>query len=132
MARAFVHPPSNPGDCLFSKMSANYSADLQSRVEPCVFGGSPDCSQCGCAISSALHWIRTIKLAGPGKIDHFIGSSIGGGLFVNRLPHSIRPSRRYSRAAKPKPKTKLVQNPAQLYPPSSQKVMTQPTGNPLL
>ena len=109
MARAFVHPPSNPGDCLFSKMSANYSADLQSRVEPCVFGGSPDCSQCGCAISSALHWIRTIKLAGPVKIDHFIGGSIGVGLLVNRLRHSIRPSRWYSGAAKPKPKTNLVQ-----------------------
>src|SRR4051812_1418575 len=28
IARAFVHPPSNPHDCLFAKMSANYSADL--------------------------------------------------------------------------------------------------------
>jgi organic radical activating enzyme len=110
MARAFVHPPSSPDDCLFSKMSANYSADLQSRVEPCVFGGSPDCSQCGCAISSALHWIRTIKLVGPVKIDHFIGGSIGVGLLVNRLWwRSIRPSRWHSGAAKPKPKAHLVQ-----------------------
>jgi organic radical activating enzyme len=110
MARAFVHPPSSPDDCLFSKMSANYSADLQSRVEPCVFGGSPDCSQCGCAISSALHWIRTIKLVGPVKIDHFIGGSIGVGLLVNRLWwRSIRPSRWHSGAAKPKPKADLVQ-----------------------
>jgi MoaA/NifB/PqqE/SkfB family radical SAM enzyme len=85
MALALVHPPSNPSDCLFSKMSVNYSADLRSRVEPCVFGGSPDCSQCGCAISSALHWIRTIELAGPVKIDHFIGGSINIGLLVNRL-----------------------------------------------
>src|SRR6202795_3994175 len=38
MAQALLPPPSNPDDCLFSKMSANYSADLQSRVEPCVFG----------------------------------------------------------------------------------------------
>jgi hypothetical protein len=109
MARAFVHPPSNPNDCLFSKMSANYSADLQSRVEPCVFGGSPDCSQCGCAISSALHWIRTIKVAGPIKIDHLVGGSIGVGRLVNRFRlHSIRPSRWYSGAAKP-PSATLVQ-----------------------
>src|SRR2546427_8192110 len=106
MARAFVHPPSNPGDCLFSKMSANYSADLQSRVEPCVFGGSPDCSQCGCAISSALHWIRTIKLAGPGKNDPFIRGSVRVGLLGNRLRDSLPPLRRHFRAAKPKPKTK--------------------------
>ncbi len=110
VARAFVHPPSNPDDCLFSKMSANYSADLESRVEPCVFGGSPDCSQCGCAISSGLHWIRTIKLAGPVKIDHFIGGSIGLGRLVNRLrPHSNRPSRWQSGGAKQKPKVGLVQ-----------------------
>ncbi len=110
MARAFVRPPNNPDDCLFSKMSANYSADLQSRVEPCVFGGAPDCSQCGCAISSALHWIRMIKLTGPVKIDHFIRGSIGVGLLVNRLRlHSIRPSRWHSRVAKLKPKADLVQ-----------------------
>ncbi len=58
LAQAFLRPPKNPGDCVFSKMSANYSADLESRVEPCVFGGTPDCSQCGCAISSGLHWVR--------------------------------------------------------------------------
>jgi organic radical activating enzyme len=110
MARAFLHPPSNPDDCLFSKMSANYSADLQSRVEPCVFGGTPDCSQCGCAISSGLHGIRTIKLAGPVKIDHIVRGSIGTGLLVNRLrSHAIRPSRWPSGATKPKPPADLVQ-----------------------
>ena len=109
MARAFVRPPSNPDDCLFSKMSANYSADLESRVEPCVFGGSPDCSQCGCAISSVLHSIRTIKLAGPVKIDHFVRGSIGVGLLANRLrSHSIRPSRWHSGAPK-KSRPDLVQ-----------------------
>jgi len=110
IARAFVRPPNNPDDCLFSKMSANYSADLQSRVEPCVFGGSPDCSQCGCAISSALHWIRMIKLAGSLKIDHFIGSSIAVGLLSNRLRlQSIGLSRWHSHAAQPARKANLVQ-----------------------
>src|SRR3984957_598768 len=85
MAEAIINPPSSPDDCLFSKMSANYSADLQSRVEPCVFGGTSDCSQCGCSISSALHWIRTIKVAGPLKVDHFVSGSIGVGKLVNRL-----------------------------------------------
>jgi organic radical activating enzyme len=102
MAQAILHPPSNPDDCLFSKMSANYSADLQSRVEPCVFGGTPDCSQCGCSISSALHWIRTIKVAGPLKVDHFVRGSIGVGKLVNRLrTRSIRPQRWHSGASKP-------------------------------
>jgi MoaA/NifB/PqqE/SkfB family radical SAM enzyme len=102
MAEAIVHPPSGPEDCLFSKMSANYSADLQSRVEPCVFGGAPDCSQCGCSISSALHWIRTIKVAGPLKVDHFVRGSIGVGKLVNRLrTRSTQPQRWDSGATKP-------------------------------
>jgi MoaA/NifB/PqqE/SkfB family radical SAM enzyme len=85
IARAFVHPPSDPGDCLFAKMSANYSADLQTRVEPCVFGGAPDCSQCGCIASSGLHWIRTVKVAGPVRVGHFVGASVGVGALLNRL-----------------------------------------------
>ena len=85
LADALLNPPKNPDDCRFAKLSANYSADLVSRVEPCVFGGNPDCSQCGCAISSGLHWIRTIKVAGPVKIDHFITSSIKIGNMANAL-----------------------------------------------
>jgi organic radical activating enzyme len=110
MARAVLHPPRNPNDCLFSKMSANYSADLQSRVEPCVFGGKPDCSQCGCAISTALHWIRTKKVAGPLNVDHFVRGSIGVGTLMNRLrSRSTRPSRWHPGAAKPQPPADLVQ-----------------------
>jgi len=102
MAEAILNPPSSPDDCLFSKMSANYSADLQSRVEPCVFGGTPDCSQCGCSISSALHWIRTIKVAGPLKVGHFVRGSIGVGKLVNRLrTRSEQPQRWDSGATKP-------------------------------
>lgn len=79
MARAFVKPPRNPDDCLFSKMSLNYSADLRTHVEPCVFGGNPDCSQCGCSISSALHWIRDLKVAGPLRVGHMVQSSLAVG-----------------------------------------------------
>jgi pyruvate-formate lyase-activating enzyme len=92
LAKAFLHPPKDPDDCLFAKMSANYSADFETRVEPCVFGGTPDCSQCGCAVSSGLHWIKGIKVAGPMKVDHFIASSVKIGVLMNRL---------HSRAARP-------------------------------
>jgi MoaA/NifB/PqqE/SkfB family radical SAM enzyme len=110
LARSLLYPPSNPDECLFSRMSANYSADLKSRVEPCVFGGTPDCSQCGCAISSGLHWVRTIKLAGSLKVNHFVGGSIGVGLLVNRFrARSIRLSRWHSGAAKPRREPELVQ-----------------------
>jgi hypothetical protein len=32
-----------------------------------------------------LHWIRTVKVAGPLKIDHFVRGSIAIGRFANRL-----------------------------------------------
>jgi MoaA/NifB/PqqE/SkfB family radical SAM enzyme len=85
IARAFVKPPKSPEDCLFAKMSMNYSADLRTRVEPCVFGGNPDCSQCGCSASSALHWIRDVKIAGPLKVGHLVQSSLSVGAAVNKL-----------------------------------------------
>ncbi len=110
IAASLIRPPRNPDECLFAKMSANFSADLQSRVEPCVFGGTPDCSQCGCAISSGLHWIRTLKVAGPLKIDHFIAGSIGVGLMMNRIrARSIRLPRWVDDGQKQNNKPKLVQ-----------------------
>jgi len=110
IAKTFLAPPANPDECLFAKMSANYSADFKSRVEPCVFGGNPDCSQCGCAISSGLHWIRSVKVAGPLKVKHFVGGSIGVGLAINKFrAGSLRPARwKGSKPAAPQ-KTDLVQ-----------------------
>jgi hypothetical protein len=110
IARAWVNPPENPKDCLFSKMSVNYSADLKTRVEPCVFGGTPDCQQCGCGISSALHWIKTIPVAGPLKIDHLVRASTAVGATAARLSASFEPHR--WRARPPAPgagKSALVQ-----------------------
>jgi MoaA/NifB/PqqE/SkfB family radical SAM enzyme len=109
IAAAIVRPPSNPEECVFSKMSVNYSADLQSRVEPCVFGGSPDCSQCGCAISSGLHWIRSVKLAGPLKVGHLVQASIRIGRLTNRFRRRSTLPTRWSTRADEKAENELVQ-----------------------
>jgi MoaA/NifB/PqqE/SkfB family radical SAM enzyme len=91
MARAFAEPPTSPSECLFSKMSVNYTADLKSNVEPCVFGGDPDCSQCGCSISAGLHWIGGIGVAGPLKVRHLVRASMATGAVVNRIfPHKTQ------------------------------------------
>ena len=110
LAQAVLRPPENPGDCIFAKMSANYSADLETRVEPCVFGGTPDCSQCGCAISSGLHSIRKIKLAGPVKIDHIITTSVNVGRWMSRFrSRKAHPSRWNPSAVRPGRKIELLQ-----------------------
>jgi MoaA/NifB/PqqE/SkfB family radical SAM enzyme len=110
VGQAFLHPPKDPDDCIFSKMSANYSADLKTRVEPCVFGGAPDCSQCGCAASSGLHWIRTVKVAGPVRVGHFVGASVGVGTLLNHIRRQPSQPARWKPAVPPiTPPKELVQ-----------------------
>jgi MoaA/NifB/PqqE/SkfB family radical SAM enzyme len=84
MAQALLDPPQSPEECAFARVSANYTADLRTRVRPCVFGGNPDCSQCGCAISSALHWITNQKL-GPVRARDLFNGSLAMGAAMNRL-----------------------------------------------
>jgi len=93
IADAIANPPKNPDDCMFSKMSTNYSADLTSRVEPCIFGGTPDCSQCGCAVTTGFHYLRTIKVVGPLKTGHLVGTSVRIGSTMNRLRRMAEPAR---------------------------------------
>jgi hypothetical protein len=106
MAEAFARPPESPAECVFAKMSVNYSADLSTRVEPCILGGAPDCSQCGCAASVGFHSLRHTTLMGPLKVGHLLRASVAAGATVARLRRSIRPERwRPQKAAK---KTELV------------------------
>ena len=93
--RAFLEPPRNPGECLFARMSTNYSADLRTRVEPCVFGGTPDCSQCGCAVSMGLHLVKSVPVAGPVRIDHLIRASMAVGTWFGRLRSQPNTPRRW-------------------------------------
>jgi len=85
VAEAFASPPEKPQDCTFAKMSVNYSADLETRIEPCFYGGQPDCSQCGCSVTAGLHWIGNMKLAGPLRASHLINGTIAAGALVHKL-----------------------------------------------
>jgi len=101
MLRAFVNPPESPANCLFAKMSVNYSADLRTQVEPCVFGGKPDCSQCGCSISGALHWIKDVKVAGPVRVGHLVRISLRAGAALGKLRSDSLVPGRWRRPAQP-------------------------------
>jgi MoaA/NifB/PqqE/SkfB family radical SAM enzyme len=54
LIRVFQEPPASPGDCIFARTTTCISADMQRHIEPCQFGGTPDCSNCGCIASAAL------------------------------------------------------------------------------
>lgn len=105
ISHAIRVPPASPKQCTFSRMSTNYSADLETRVEPCIFGGNPDCSQCGCAISSGLHWLKDIRLGGLLKLDHIVATSVSIGSTIGRLRKGYRLHERWRHA----PQAALVQ-----------------------
>jgi MoaA/NifB/PqqE/SkfB family radical SAM enzyme len=92
--QAFANPPTSPDECAFAKLSVNYSADLKTRVEPCIFGGTPDCSKCGCAISIGLHGIQKFKVGGFVPVGTLVQASTAVGAAVNWLrPEIDKPQR---------------------------------------
>ena len=71
----FRNPPSSPDDCIFSRTTINYTADLRSRIAPCQFGGNPDCSQCGCIASAGLKALGAHKLFGAVELNTIFRAS---------------------------------------------------------
>ncbi len=105
---AFIEPPASPSTCLFSKLSVNYTADLKTRVEPCVFGGKPNCAECGCSMSMGMHWLGEYKVAGPLRARHLINGSLAVGRTVNRFRERGE-GLRWGNENQPQPPSDLVQ-----------------------
>jgi MoaA/NifB/PqqE/SkfB family radical SAM enzyme len=85
---AFAHPPRDPASCTFAQMSSCYSADLRTSVKPCFFGGNPDCSECGCAISTSLHWLHNKKVKPGFRAGAVIDTSLSIGRTWRRMTRS--------------------------------------------
>jgi MoaA/NifB/PqqE/SkfB family radical SAM enzyme len=62
VVKGYQNPPKSPDECIFARTTLNLTADLTSRVTPCQFGGTPDCSQCGCIASAGLAAVGSWKL----------------------------------------------------------------------
>lgn len=75
----YRRPPASPQDCIFSRTTLNFTADLKSKVVPCQFGGAPDCSQCGCIASAGLAAVGEYKLLNvlPIKKIFFFSDNVG-------------------------------------------------------
>lgn len=105
---AFLHPPTSPSDCYFSRLSVNYTADLRTRVEPCVFGGAPNCAECGCSISLGTHWLTNTKVLGPLYGKHLLDASLAVGRAVTKVA-SRAPGLRWDDEPRPSTDSDLVQ-----------------------
>ena len=80
----YASPPSSPDGCIFSRVTHSVSADFRTQITPCQFGGTPDCSQCGCIASAGLAAIGRHRLFGLVPIDPIFDSSIRIGRFVQQ------------------------------------------------
>ena len=73
---AYLEPPSSPEDCIFAQTTDCVSADLETKITPCQFGGSPDCSSCGCMASAGLAAVGRHRLGGMVPIDALFTGSL--------------------------------------------------------
>jgi MoaA/NifB/PqqE/SkfB family radical SAM enzyme len=80
-------PPASPEDCIFSRTTLNLTANLHDRVSPCQFGGTPDCSQCGCMASAGLAAVGEYRLFGVVPLRRIYNLSDRVGKQFNRGPH---------------------------------------------
>ena len=74
--RQFSSPPATPEDCIFALTTRTLSADLQTEITPCQFGGHPDCASCGCFASMGLASVGAHKLAGIVPVAAILKASI--------------------------------------------------------
>ncbi|HXH24711.1 MAG TPA: radical SAM protein [Vicinamibacterales bacterium] len=80
----YADPPASPADCTFARTTECLSADLERRIEPCQFGGDPDCANCGCIASAGLEAIARHRLPGGLVVGRIFNASLRTGQIVAR------------------------------------------------
>jgi len=81
----YATPPQSPDQCAFARMTTTISADLTTKITPCQFGGTPDCSNCGCMASAGLAAITRHKVLGVIRVGTLLDGSIKIGEQMRRL-----------------------------------------------
>lgn len=81
----YKNPPASPADCIFSRTTLNLTANLEDKVVPCQFGGTPDCSNCGCMASAGLAAVGEYKLGGMVKLRNVYDLSDRIGTGIRRI-----------------------------------------------
>jgi MoaA/NifB/PqqE/SkfB family radical SAM enzyme len=101
--RQFAAPPHSPDQCVFALTTQTLSADLQTKIMPCQFGGNPDCASCGCIASMGLAAIASHKLGGVLPVGAIFKASIALGKWRARSKSTAAAHTKYSTATRPTP-----------------------------
>jgi len=91
LIEVYANPPDSPDECVFARTTSTISADLTTRITPCQFGGTPDCSNCGCIASAGLAAVARHKLFGFVPVGSIFAGSMKVGQQVRRM-RPIEPS----------------------------------------
>jgi MoaA/NifB/PqqE/SkfB family radical SAM enzyme len=86
----YATPPESPDECIFAQTTTCISADFQRRIEPCQFGGTPDCSSCGCIASAGLAAVGRHRLPGGLRVGALFEQSLAIGRRVRRVREFAR------------------------------------------
>ncbi len=96
-----ARPPQSPDECIFARSTTTVSADLKTHITPCQFGGTPDCSNCGC--------IASMGLAAVGHTQLVPGLTLGGIMHVScAIGDTVQRVRERFRGTKSRPDSELT------------------------
>jgi hypothetical protein len=81
----YANPPESPDECVFARTTTTISADLTTKIQPCQFGGNPDCSNCGCIASAGLAAVARHRIFGIIPLAPIFTGSMKVGERVRKL-----------------------------------------------
>jgi sulfatase maturation enzyme AslB (radical SAM superfamily) len=84
LIEVYAEPPASPDDCIFARTTTTLSADLTTKITPCQYGGTPDCSQCGCIASAGLAAVARHQLFGFIPVGMIFNGSLKIGAHMRR------------------------------------------------
>jgi len=85
LIKQYATPPQSPDDCVFAQTTKCVSADFERRITPCQFGGTPDCSQCGCIASAGLAALGRHRVLGFVPVGSLFIGSVALGEYARRF-----------------------------------------------
>ena len=85
----YAVPPPTPDDCVFAQTTTCISADFEHRITPCQFGGTPDCSQCGCIASAGLAAVAAHRLPGGLRVGAIFETSLRVGRAIRNRRKAV-------------------------------------------
>jgi sulfatase maturation enzyme AslB (radical SAM superfamily) len=91
LIRQFATPPHNPQECVFALTTQTISADLETKIIPCQFGGKPDCASCGCIASMGLAAVAAQRLGGFIPVGAIFKASVRIGQARSKRTQDIPP-----------------------------------------